>query len=257
MTAKVSVAIITKNEEHNIRSCLKSIRWADEIVVVDSGSSDATPNICRDFGCRVVETSWLGFAKTKQLAVDHCSHEWVFVLDADEVVSDKLQSAIPLVINNTGFHAFRIKRNSFYLGKAIRYSGWGSDYTLRLFRKDSGRFNNKLVHESVVMHEGTTGKIHDPIFHYTYPRVGSHIEKMVVYARLGAEQHYANGRRCNLFMPLFSGMFKFVKMYIMKAGIFDGKEGLILALNASFGEYLKYLLLWEKSRHNQDSPARK
>ncbi len=253
MTSKVSVAIITKNEEHNIRYCLESVRWADEVVVVDSGSTDATTDICREFGCRVFETSWLGFAKTKQFAVNQCTNEWVFVLDADEVVSERLQAAIPAIINHSGYNGFRIKRESFYLGKAIKYSGWNRDFTLRLFRKDKGRFNNKLVHESVFIHEGMIGEVRHPILHYTYPRVEVHIEKMVRYAKLGAEQRYADGKRSNFVRPMISGMFKFFKMFVLKAGMLDGKEGLILALNASFGEYLKYIFLWEKSRKNHDS----
>jgi glycosyltransferase involved in cell wall biosynthesis len=243
---KLSVAIITKDEEKNIPTALNSVKWADEIVVVDSGSSDKTVEICKQFGANVIDSEWLGFGKTKQKAVDHCRNRWVLVLDADEVITESLKDSIIKILSEPKFSGYRIKRNSFYLGKEIKYCGWDKDYTLRLFDREVGRFNEKIVHESVVMEEGLIGKITSPMLHYTFPTISSHIEKMISYSKLGAEQLKNRGKSCNLLTPFLRGGFKFIKMYLLKKGFMDGRNGFLLSVNSSYGVYLKYLYLWEK-----------
>lgn len=245
---KISAVIITKNEADNIGRCLDSLHWADEIVVVDSGSTDNTMEICRDYGAKVIETEWRGFGKTKQLAVNSAKYDWVFSIDADEEVTPKLADRLKS-IRKAGPHAsgYRIKRNSFYLGKMIRYSGWNRDYPLRLFNRKYGNFNDKRVHESVKI-KGTVGKIEERILHYTYPTISSYIKKMDLYSTLGAELLKDKNKKAGIFKALFHAKIKFIKMYFINLGFLDGKAGLALALNSAFSVYLKYLKLWQMNR---------
>ncbi|MFA7122627.1 MAG: glycosyltransferase family 2 protein [Candidatus Delongbacteria bacterium] len=243
---KLSAAIITKNEEKNIKRCLESVRWADEIIVVDSGSTDKTVGICKSYDCRIELSEWLGFAKTKQKAVDLCTNDWVLVLDADEEITDSLKDRLLKILDNPVHSGYRIKRESFYLGKKIRYCGWDKDYTLRLFDKNKGRFNNKAVHESVQIQSGTIGVISDPMIHYTYPTISSHIDKMNTYSDLGAAEMAKKGHASNPVSAVLRGLAKFVKMYILKLGFLDGKTGFVLCVNSAYGVYLKYLKMWKK-----------
>lgn len=240
----LSVAIITKNEEKNISRCLNSVTWVDEIVVVDSGSQDRTKDICLEFNCKFYERDWQGYGETKQIAVDLCTNGWVLVLDADEVVTEELQRSIKNILQDPQFLGYKIKRNSFYLGQRIEHCGWGKDYPLRLFKKDQGGFNDKIVHESIEI-EGPIGKIEQPMQHFTYPTIEEHINKMTKYAKLGASQ--SDKKTGRLSKAIFSGIFKFIKMYFLKLGFLDGKKGFLLCINSAFGVYLKYIYIWESN----------
>jgi glycosyltransferase involved in cell wall biosynthesis len=248
---KISVAIITKNEEKNIGRCLESVKWADEIVIVDSGSTDLTLEICKKYNCKAYKSSWLGFSRTKQLAVDHCRYEWVLVIDADEEVTENLKTKIRDAIKSPGLSAYRIKRRSFYLGKLIKYCGWNKDYPLRLFEKAKGRFNNKIIHESIAMNDGKTGTINEVMLHYTYPDLHSHLLKIDAYSFLGAEELFEKGERSSIYKAVMRGGFKFIKMYLVQRGFLDGKIGFILCVNSAYGVYLKYLKLWEMRQQNK------
>lgn len=244
-TNLLSISIITKNEEHNIERCLKSAKWADEIVVVDSGSTDRTLSICKSYQCKIIETEWLGFGETKQLAVDQASNNWVFSIDADEEITPELQRSIEHIMNAPSADGFHIKRTSYYLQKKIQYSGWQSDYPLRLFNKTKGRFNDASVHETITMNnECTTAVIDAPLLHYPYPSIASHINKINLYTSLGADNLHQQHRRASLLYAFASGGIKFIKMYLFKRGFLDGKEGLVLALLSSFSSTLKYFKLW-------------
>ena len=244
---KISAVIITKNEEANIERCLKSIQWVDEIIIVDSGSTDKTLEICKNHNCRIIETEWLGFGRTKILAVNTATYNWILSIDADEQVTDPLKKEIQNILVNPVYNGFRIKRNSFYLGKLIRFCGWNHDYQLRLFNRNFGNYNKKIVHESVKL-TGEVGKIDQPLLHYTYPTIQSHILRMNKYSELGAEQALIKGKSTNLFGAVVRGLLKFIKMYLLQLGFLDGKIGFLLSYNSSFGVYLKYLKLWEKTR---------
>lgn len=247
MSEKLSVTIITKNEEHNIERCLKSVQWADEIVVVDDGSTDRTPEICRRYTSKVIHSEWLGFGLLKRLAVDSATHDWIFSIDSDEEVSEALRLKIQNILKNPEYQGYRIKRVSFYLGKRIRFCGWQRDYQLRLFNRRYGNFNEKIVHESVRI-TGEVGKIEAPIFHYTYPTIHSHIERMNWYADLGLEKLITNKKSSSIAGAVVRGIAKFIKMYFFQRGFLDGKVGFVLCCNSAFGVYLKYMKLWEKKR---------
>lgn len=246
---RLSAAIITKDEEARIERCLESLSWVDEIVVVDSGSTDATVELCRRAGCRVVESKWLGFGRTKQLAVDSCSNDWVFVVDADEVVSDELRRRIKELPDEPDRSGYTIRRVSYYLGQRIRHCGWGRDFPLRLFDRRRGRFDDRVVHESVQMTEGPVGTLSEPILHHTCPDIETHVRKMVHYARLGADRQ-AESRRASIASAVARGLWKFVDMYLLKLGFLDGRVGYLLCLNSAFGAYLKRIYIWE-ARHGR------
>jgi glycosyltransferase involved in cell wall biosynthesis len=247
----VSAALIVKNEEKNIRRCLVSIRWIQDIVVFDSGSTDKTLEICREYGCRIFEGAWSGFGPAKQFAVSQTLNEWVFVIDADEVVSPDLADAIQKILISPDADGYRIRRLSYYLGRLIRHSGWNRDYTLRLFNKQKGYFNKKPVHESVQIPSGKVDNIKAPLYHYTYPDINTHLRKIMQYTDLAAESAVREGKRSNLCLSILKGDFKFLKMYFLQAGFLDGPEGLILASISAFGVFLKYVKISRLSRRKQ------
>ncbi len=245
---RLSVTIITKNEEKNIERCLTSVAWADEIIVVDSGSTDRTVELCRKFRCKVISSEWLGFGLTKKLAVDSAANDWILSIDADEEVTPELKNKILSMLQTAPkYDGYRIKRKSFYLGKMIRYCGWNRDYPLRLFNRDCGNFNRKSVHESIKI-STQSGKIEEPLFHYTYPTIHSHIQKMNHYTELIAEEKAGNAETSAVVSAVLRGTLQFLKSYLFQYGILDGKEGLILSINSGYYTYLKYIKLWEKTR---------
>ncbi len=247
MANLLSVTIITLNEEKNIERCLKSVLWADEILIVDSGSTDKTLEICKKYNCKIIQTEWLGFGPTKKLAVKFAAHDWILCIDADEQVTEELKQRIGQILANPQAVGYRIKRKSFYLGKMINHCGWDRDFPLELFNRQFGNFNDKLVHEFVVL-SGEVKKIKQPLLHYTYPSIASHIKKMDKYSQLGAESAAQKGKSATISGAIIRGIIKFIKMYFLQLGFLDGKIGFVLCYNSAFGTYLKYLKLWEKNR---------
>lgn len=241
----LSVSVIVKNEEKNLPLMLDSVTWADEIVVLDTGSQDRTIEIAKSYGCKVYESEWLGFGKCKQLAVDYCTNQWILSLDADEVVTTELRQRIGEILEQpTKLAGYRIKRKSFYLNKMINHCGWNHDYTLRLFDKTQGGFNDKMVHESVQVPE-PIGFIKEPLIHYTYPTTNSHIEKMMLYSTISSQEMFKKGKKGTLSGSFLRAIWKFLDMYFIKLGFLDGKAGFVLCFNSGMGVFWKYAKLWE------------
>jgi len=241
---KLSAVLIVKNEESNLANCLASLTFADEIIVLDTGSTDNTISIAKQFTGKVYSLEvWNGFGNAKRTAVSYASFDWILSVDADEVVSDELSDEIKIVLKSSKKHLYRIKRKSYYLGKLINYCGWQNDYPKRLFNKNFANFNDKLLHESVV---GTDeiGTIKAPILHYTYNSISAHLQKIDFYTELAAID--AEKKRSSVVSLLLRGMSKFIKMYILQAGFRDGKEGFILSLISSFGVMIKYMKIMYK-----------
>lgn len=251
MPKPLSVTIITRDEAHNIARCLESVRWADEIVVVDSGSTDGTIEICRSFPCRLIQTEWRGFGPTKRFAVEQAAHDWILSVDADEVITDALARAIRALLDAPPqAAAYRITRRSYYLGNPIRFSGWQRDCPVRLFDRRRGNFGDEIVHESVHV-EGKVASLEGGLLlHYPYPSLATHLAKMERYSHLAAVQLHERGRSSTISEALLRAGAKFAKMYVLRGGFLDGKAGFVLASNSAYGVFLKYLRLWELSRRS-------
>jgi glycosyltransferase involved in cell wall biosynthesis len=237
--AKLSVIIVTKNEAANIRACLESVAWADEIIVVDSGSSDATVEICRELGAQVHGHDWPGFGIQKNRALSYATHEWVFAIDADERVTPDLQSQLIKAIEDDSKDGFYLPRLSQFCGKFIRHSGWYPDYVLRLFRKSKGRFSDDMVHERVIL-KGNAGRLTSPLLHYSYLNETDVQRKTGQYAKAGAMQMLKNGKTASFAdAPLRAG-WAFIRTYFLRLGFLDGIAGFNIALMNFRTTYLKY-----------------
>jgi glycosyltransferase involved in cell wall biosynthesis len=237
--AKLSVIIITKNEAANIRACLESVAWADEIIVVDSGSSDETVDICHELGVQVHVHDWPGFGIQKNRALSYATHEWVLAIDADERVTPDLQSQLIKAMEDDSNDGFYVPRLSQFCGKFIRHSGWYPDYVLRLFRKSKGRFSDDMVHERVIL-KGNAGRLSSPLLHYSYLNKTDVQRKTGQYAKAGAMQMLKNGKTASFAdAPLRAG-WAFIRTYFLRLGFLDGIAGLNIALMNFRTTYLKY-----------------
>jgi glycosyltransferase involved in cell wall biosynthesis len=247
---KITATIITFNEEENIRAACESVSWADEIVVVDSESTDSTTKLAAQCGARVITRNWPGFAAQKQFAVERASHEWIFSLDADERVSDKLKASIASLRNLSEEEladGYLIPRRTYYQGRWIRGGGWYPNRQLRLFRKSLGGWNNRQIHESVKMRvTARTAKLSADLLHYSAPDAAYH-HRMIGerYAPLAARQMFSEGRRTSTFIVAAAAPWAFVRSLILKGGFRDGFAGLSIASFAAHHDFLKQLMLWE------------
>ena len=241
---KISAIIITCNEEKNIRRCLSSVDWADEIVVADSGSTDDTKKIASEFTQKVFDIRWEGFGKAKDFARDKAAHQWILSLDADEMVTEDLRKEIQRAIESKeAFNGYYIPRKSNFLGKWIGHGGWYPDYVLRLLKKDKARFNHSVVHEKVEV-EGKTGYLRNDLLHYTDPNLDHYLGKLNKYTSLSAEELLRKGKRATFMDIVFRPLMVFFKMYFAKKGFLDGLYGLILAVSSAFHVFSKYVKLW-------------
>ena len=251
---KISVTIITKDEEGNIRDCLESVRWADEVVVVDNGSTDRTLEICREYGARIFREDWKGYAGQKNSALDKAVNEWVLSLDADERVSPELRREMEE--NLAAFpdlDGYRIPRKNFFLGRWIRHCGWYPDLNLRLFRRSRGRFGERAVHERVEI-GGKTRTLTQPLVHETYRTLAEFFQRMDRYSALAAREMNREGKKFRLVDVLFRPPFTFLQMYLLRAGFLEGYPGFALSVLYSFYTFAKYAKLGEiEKRENPGS----
>lgn len=250
---KISATVITLNEEENIRDALASVTWADEVLIVDSGSTDKTCEIAEAAGARVIKRDWPGFAEQKQFAAEQAQHDWIFSLDADERVSDELINAIAALRKRSDHErvdGYRIARRSFYQGRWIKGGGWYPDRQLRLYRKLRGRWAARHIHESVKMDPGARVEdLQGDILHYSV-RDSAHHHRMIGerYAPLAALQMFEEGRRTSRLRIATAAPLGFIRSFILKGGFRDGLAGLSIARFAGHHDFLKHLLLWEKQR---------
>jgi glycosyltransferase involved in cell wall biosynthesis len=241
----VSAVIIALNEGKNIAACLESLGWADEIVVVDSGSTDGTQGIARRFTDKVFEVPWEGFGPQKQAAVDRARHDVVFNIDCDERVTAELAEEIGRVLSGPGMaSAYSVPRRTFLGGKEIRHCGWYPDRTTRLFDRRHARFSDDLVHERVEV-SGSRGELRHPMLHYAFGGIGDIVAKMNRYGDLSARQMFARGRRCGIADLTMRPAFAFLKIYLLRLGFLDGVEGLVISATTSWLVFLKYARLRE------------
>ena len=247
---RVSAIVITKNAAHTVRRCLESLAWADEIVVVDSGSTDSTPDICREFGAVVHETAdWPGYGPQKNRALALARGEWVLSLDADEWVPPQLRAEIERTLAAPAARAaYAIPRRSSFCGRFMRHSGWWPDYVVRLFRRDAARFSDDAAHERLIV-SGDTGKLRQPLMHQAIDDLDQMLAKMNAYSSSTARMLHERGRRASLATALLHGWWAFMRTYFLRLGFLDGREGFMLAVanaEGSYYRYLKLMLLLEK-----------
>ena len=243
---RLSVILITRNEADNIAACLESVAWADEIVVVDSGSSDETAAIGRRYTPHVHSTDWPGFGPQKNRALDLATGEWVLSIDADERITPELRAEIEAVLAAPVADAYEMPRLSSYLGQPMRHSGWWPDYITRLFRRGSARFSDVRVHEKLLV-QGRTGRLRNHLVHYSFRSVEQVIAKMDAYSTASAIAMAARGRSAGVGKAVLHGFFTFLRSYVLRAGFLDGRLGFVLAVSNAEGSYYKYLKLAERS----------
>lgn len=240
---KLSVIIITKNEARHIVGCLESVSFADEFIVVDSGSTDNTVALARDFGAHVLVTdNWPGFGPQKNRALDLATGDWVLSIDADERVTPELAREIQDVLSNPQSDAYEIARLSDFCGRFIRHSGWWPDYVLRLFKRGSARFTDAAVHERVVP-QGSVQRLKGHFEHYPYDNLDALVTKINRYSSDAAAMMYARGKRATVFTALGHGFWTFVRIYLIRRGFLDGRHGLVLAVTAAAGSFFRYAKL--------------
>lgn len=235
----LSVILITKNESHNIRACLQSVAWADEIIVVDSGSTDETVAVAREFTQHVYTHDWPGFGAQKNRALGYAGKDWVLSLDADERVTPELRSQIEKALGGAAEDGFYLPRLSQFCGQFVRHSGWYPDYVLRLFKRGKGRFSDDLVHESVKL-QGAAGRLSSPLLHYSYMSEADVNRKIEQYATAAALQMFKNGKAVTRADASMRGGWAFVRTYLLRLGFMDGMAGLGIARMNARTTYLKY-----------------
>ena len=247
--AKISACVITLNEEFRLPRCLESLRFVDEVIVLDSESTDNTCKLAADFGAQIHIRKFDGFVNQKNHAVSLARHDWILVVDADEVVSPSLREEILEVLRQSGgTHAgYRVPRISHYLGRWIRHSGWYPDYNIRLFRRDKTKFIGGTVHERAEV-QGSVGTLRGHLEHYSYRNVSQHLQRMDRYSDLIAQDKHKSGERSSVTWAVLKGVSKFAITYFYRLGFLDGRAGLVIAILAGYYNFLKYIKLWELNR---------
>lgn len=253
MSLKLSVALITKNEEANLGRTLESVRWADEIVIVDCGSTDRTAAIAMGLGAKFFVEEWKGFGAQKNSALAKCTGDWVLALDADEAVSEELAVEIRALLNGTPeCDAYFLPRRNYFLGRWVRHGGYWPDPKLRLFRRGAAAFEERAVHETAHC-AGSIGKLKGCLLHHAYPTLDGYLEHMNRYSTLGAQQAVAKGKTSRSWAAFVWNVYlmpvaTFEYNYFLRLGFLDGREGLLLHLYHSAYVSWKYAKAWEAGR---------
>jgi len=247
-TPRLSVAVITLNEAHHLRRCLESVAWADELVVVDAESSDKTVQVAREFTDHVIVRPWAGFAKQKNFALDQCAGEWTLSLDADEEAAPELRAEIMAAVTGARAHdGYALRRQNVFLDRFIRHGGLYPDWQIRLFRRGQGRFEERVVHESVTV-KGSIGRLSGHLVHRSYEGVSDFIERANRYSSLAAEQLIRDGRRVWAGELILRPVGRFLSMYLLKRGFLDGRRGLLLATLYAYYVFMRSAKVWEVTR---------
>jgi glycosyltransferase involved in cell wall biosynthesis len=240
----ISVIVIARDEQRSIARCLESVAWADERIVVDSGSRDDTVRICRELGASVhVTADWPGFGAQKNRALDLARGDWVLAIDADEWVDAALREEMARAMADAdGIAAFRMPRLSSFCGRPMRHSGWWPDHVTRLFRRGQARFSDDLVHERLVV-QGRVAALRQPLRHEAMRDIEQALAKMDRYSSAGAAMMAGRGRSAGLAAAIGHGLWTFLRTYVLRLGFLDGREGFMLAVTNAEGAYYRYLKL--------------
>lgn len=240
---RVSAIIITKNAGTMIRRCVESVAWADEIIVVDSGSTDDTAEICRAMGVNFsVTADFPGFGPQKNRALDLATGDWVVSIDADEWITPELRDEMRAAMANPTAAAYAVPRRSSFCGRYMKHSGWWPDHVIRLIRRDAARFSDDRAHERLLV-DGITRKLKQPLMHEAISTMDQMLGKMNLYSTASARMLHERGRKASLATAVFHGGWAFFRTYILRLGFLDGREGFILAVANAEGSYYRYVKL--------------
>jgi glycosyltransferase involved in cell wall biosynthesis len=241
----ISVVITTYNEEINVAECVESVLWADEILLVDSFSTDRTIEIASRYAITVLQREYFGSAAQKNWALDRVRHDWVLIIDADERVPEVLAREILTTLGSQPeVYGFYIRRENVFIDKVIRHSGWSTDKVVRLFRRDKGRYPNRRVHADLEI-EGPVPVLGNAFLHYTFRTFDQYFPKFLNYAQWGAAQAFRDGRKAGLLELVGRPVWRFLRTYFLQGGFLDGLHGFVVCSLQAFGVLLKYAWLWE------------
>jgi glycosyltransferase involved in cell wall biosynthesis len=245
----ISVCIITLNEEKNIENCLRSVRWADDIVIVDSGSADKTLEIAKRYTDRIIYNQWKGINEQRNFTLNNARYDWVLALDADEIASQELYREVKSILgsDNDYYDGYLVPRLTYYLGKWICHGGWFPDRKMRLFKKAKARYIGTNPHDHCRV-DGNIGRLSGLIVHYTYKNFSEQIETINSFSNEVIKNLEKDGKRFDLFRFIFHPLWKFFECYFLKRGFLDGVPGFIIAIATAFYIFTKYVKLWEKSK---------
>ncbi|WP_273430143.1 glycosyltransferase family 2 protein [Chitinibacter tainanensis] len=251
----LGIALITKNAAAHLADCLAAVAWADQIVVVDSGSSDNTLAIAARFNAHIIQTpDWPGFGPQKNRALAALQTDWILALDADEIVSAELAESIQQAMQQQEVAVWQLLRRSSFCGQWVHHSGWNKDWVARLFRRDTAHYSDDLVHEKLVFN-GQAGRLSGELLHYSYDDYETVLQKINAYSSAGAQQRFQRGQRASLPVAILRGLWAFLRTYIMKRGFLDGRAGFLIALmnaETTFYRFIKLQYLDQVSTSKQD-----
>ncbi len=252
--APITAFVVSFNEEEDIEACLESLSFCDEVIVIDSHSTDATPELCRTAGAKLIQRDWPGYVKQKAFGLAESSHQWVLNLDADERVSPELQKSIIEVLEKEhenevagvprAYNGYQMNRVVYFLGRWWRSGGWYPEYRVRFLRKDCTTWGGSDPHEKPIV-SGRIGRLDGELEHYTYRSLAEQIEQLHRFSSIVAEQEYRAGKRAGLRLLLLNPILRMLKFYVVKRGFVEGVAGLVVAINEGFYTFMKYAKLWE------------
>lgn len=244
LESKITALAITLNEEENVKRFVESLSFADEIIFVDSNSTDKTVEIAKSLGVNVIQREFDNFSNQRNFAISHAKNDWIVFFDLDEIVTAELKAEILSVTSSpTDIVAYYTKRNFHFMGKHIKYGGWQSDKAIRVFNKKYCQYNGNLVHETVAA-EGKVGHLKEQVNHYSYKSLDNYNSKLNLYSKLQAESLYLKNKRPNAYHFFIRPQYRFLWQYIYRLGFLDGKEGFVLAYVHAFSVFKRYLQLW-------------
>jgi len=254
----VSAIVVCFNEEKNIGDCLESLRWCDEIVVVDSFSTDRTVEIARQYTDRVIQRPWAGYRDQKAFAHSQTTKQWVILVDSDERVTPELRDEIQRALDGDGgrYMGYAVPRLVFYLGRWWRRGGWYPDYDVRLFRRDKATWGGADPHEKILV-DGAVRRLKHPLHHFSYRNIDDHMQRINRFTSISSRELRKEGGRWRLADALLRPAFRFFRSYILKRGFMDGFAGFYVAVTAAVYVFLKYAKLWEIERDKKDDVGRK
>jgi (heptosyl)LPS beta-1,4-glucosyltransferase len=240
---KISAIIITYNEENNIKKCLSSLTWTDEVIMVDSNSTDNTIQIASHFpNVKIVTANWDGYTENKRLAVKHSTYDWILWIDADEEIPENLKEEIKNISTTGNKIAYDLPRKTFFLGEWVRHTGWYPGRVTRLFNKNFCDFNNNILHEGIDIPDSKNlGHLKSDLLHYSYNSLYQYFDKMNYYGKYGANELLRKGEKFKTWKLILNPLSTFIKFYFFKKGFLDGKNGLIISIGSAFSNFIKYV----------------